>query len=148
METMLPDWMRLDNNLARWMSAVGLTIVIFAILQIARAQIGRRVMRRAEANHWQVYDTLSHVVLHTHILFLLLVALFAGSLMLDSSQALVRTIRSVAVVGLLIQGALWLNSLISYYIGRRLDQEQEGGKSATATVLGILVRIARGKRVT
>jgi len=133
-----------DNGISHWAIAIGVTILTFLILQIARNQIPKRLSARASHGPAQYYAIVAELLSRTHVLFLLFIALYVGSLALDDSKNSVDVIRSVIAVGLLIQGAMWVSSIISYAIERRQERIQEAGKNDTAVVaiLGIVIRIA------
>ena len=138
------DSLLFDNGVSSWVIAGGVALIAFVILQIVRKQIPRRLVARQGAGPGQLYATVAELLSRTHALFLLFIALYVGSLALDPAKSSVNVIQSVIAVGLLIQGALWVNSVISYVLERRLQHKLENGKDDTTVVamLGVLVRIA------
>jgi small-conductance mechanosensitive channel len=133
-----------DNGIPRWIIAAGVAVLAFRLLQIARNQISRRLAARAPAGPGALYAVVADLISRTHVLFLIFIALYVGSLALNPSDDVSSVIQSLVSAGLLIQGALWVRSVISYALERRLQRKLENGQDDTAVVaiLGVLVRIA------
>ena len=131
-----------NNGVSSWIVAGGVALIAFVILQVVRKQMPRRLSARQGPS--QLYATVAELLSRIHVLFLLFIALYVGSLALDPTQGSVNVIQSVIAVGLLIQGALWVNSVISYVLERRLQHKLENGQDDTTVIamLGVLIRIA------
>ena len=128
-----------NEAIYNWVVAAGITGLVFLVLYIARSQILKRLTARA--GQW--YSIVAEVLSHTHVLFLISIALYVGSLALDPSQSAVTVIQSIIAVGLLVQGAMWINGVISYALERRLRRKLENGEDdgAVVAILGVLLRV-------
>jgi small-conductance mechanosensitive channel len=88
-------------------------------------------------------DAVADVLSSTRGLFILLLSLFVGSLFLDVSSQYRQTISHVAAIVLLIQGGLWLNSLLVFWLKRDLEVRKKDDPASVAVVnsLGFVGRL-------
>jgi len=131
------------NDLSNWAIAALLTVVGFAVALLVRLILIRRLPTPAEGDepHWST--VLHEVVARTATLFLLIAAVYAGSLFLDLPARVQNLISSAFTIALFIQLALWADRIASGILAWRLAPLQT--KSAMRNALSLIqffVRVA------
>jgi small-conductance mechanosensitive channel len=132
------------NSLERIAVAIGIFITALLVYGLIRLILLRRARRAAEQQPVDGPSVLEALVRSTSSLLLLVLALYVASLllMLPEQAATVRHV--IAVIALLIQGAIWGNVLIGFavtrYAKRRL--EHDASTYTTVTAIGFLGKIA------
>ncbi len=132
------------NRLGIWVVALAVAFLAFIILLLSRFFLGGRIRRRTEKTRTDLDEFLVNFVSSTKILFLLILSLYFGSLVLQLSDRTNLFLGILVKIALLLQVGLWLNSLITYLIARRVHQQMEVEPSHATTVsaLGIILRAA------
>jgi len=142
-ENPLFDQLFLDNTVKQWAIAAGIAFVVFVGLRLAAAIVIRRLEAFTNRTRTDFDDLIIELLRKTKGLFIVLVAVWMGSLWLLVNPPLDEWLRRVLGVGLLIQGALWATGVVNYFMGRyRKRQEEEDPGLATA--VGILGFVAKG----
>ncbi len=134
-----------------WSIAAIVFVATFGALAIIRALAARRLAPLAGRTATRLDDIALDLLQRTRYSFLLLLAVYAASLVLalpaDSTPAVL--IRTVTVIALLVQGALWGNALIGLWVrqwGERRAVDAE--TRMTMTALTYAARIALWALVT
>lgn len=136
------EWSFYGNSVLRWLVALGVAVAVLIGLRVLVNTLVRRLTEWATKSETDVDDLVVELIDRTKWLFLIIVALYAGSLTLALAPEAMALIRSVTVVALLIQAAIWGNSLISFWIGRQVKRRLEAD-AATATTLSALNFISK-----
>lgn len=136
------DWTFWGNTLWAWCAAavVGLGVG-FGLRLVARGLVSR-IRRLADRTATDLDDLVVALVLRTKGLVIFLVAVWAASLMLNLSGVVQERIRSVLMLGLLIQAGIWASGVVLHFLEahkRRMLQEDPG----VATAMGALGFIGR-----
>jgi small-conductance mechanosensitive channel len=97
--------------------AVGLAIAVGVYLVLAFAR--RLLLRRVERSEAQVgwLNGLREALVRTSSLFLLVLAIYAGTFFVTLPPAVDRAIGSALVIALFLQGALWASHVVVGWIG-------------------------------
>ena len=142
-ETAFPDLTFWGNSLTAWTIAAGAAIAVIVVLRVLAAMAARRLRRLASATDNGVDDLVADLIDRTKLLFILVVATWAGSLALALTAAAEERIRAVLVIGLLLQAAFWANGIVGYGLTRyRKKAEAEDPSVATALgAIGFLLRV-------
>lgn len=132
------------NSLSLWLTALlvaGAASVIFSVL---KGILVRRLAARAEKTATDLDDLLVDLLRRTKFYFLLALATYAGSLLLDLPRTPARFISTVLVLATLLQAAVWGNGLIAYVIARyvRHAMEQDAATTTTVSAFGFVVKLA------
>jgi small-conductance mechanosensitive channel len=137
------DWIYFENTVRTWLLALLVAIVAMLILRIAMKLIIRRAIAISKRTETDIDDLVAHLLENTKFLFLLVMSLYAGSLVLTLPQKATRLVNSVAVIALLVQSAIWVNELLSYWIIRyeRRKKEEDPSSVTVVTALGFIGRI-------
>lgn len=128
----------LGNSIQQWLIAVGITLATLLVLRVAQAVIRQRLETLAQRTDTRLDDLASDLIQRTKFLFILLVAIYAGSLSLSLSEKLADLLRTAVVIGLWIQAGFWGTGLVHYFISTRMEREQSEEDAAGATTLSAL----------
>ena len=134
----------LGNSAIDWLIALGVAVGLGAILLFARRLLITRLRKLAQATSTPFDDLLLDVLIGTRRLFLILLALYAGTHFLELPTRAARIVNGAAVVVLLLQVALWANRAIlawlKHYVQTRRETDAAG--ATTVAVLGFIARLA------
>lgn len=131
------------NTLGTWLTAA---VVVFGTLLalglVRRMLLGRlsAIMDRTQTD----LDNLAVQLLHrTHFLFLLVLAVYAGTLVLKLDARVLQVMRGALVIALSLQAAVWGNTLISYWLQRYRQRaaDQDASVATTVSALGFISRL-------
>ena len=130
------------NSVLQWGLAAATLLLSLLVLRLARRIAGKRLeaFSRKTATRWD--DLLARVINGTASLFLLVVALFLGSLFLQVPDRARVVIHSVVIIALLIQAGIWLGivvrALLEDYHQRLLKTNPAA--ATTVNAMGFLAR--------
>lgn len=131
------------NDFETWLIAAAITAAVIIVLAVARAAgalIAGTVSRRAGLAAGGIIE---QVIGATRLWLLLPVALYAGTTALEVPDRIGRVIDILAVLGLMLQAAVWINRFIQGILQRRIEASRGvDGESVTAlTLLGFGARV-------
>ncbi len=130
------------NTLTRWAIAAGVGLGIVVVLRIVASIAARRIKILAAKTATDVDDLIADLLDRTKLLFVVIVAVWAGSLSLELSPTLQSRIRAVLILGLLLQAAFWATGLVNYLLAQYQKRVREDDPSI-ATALGAVGFLAR-----
>jgi small-conductance mechanosensitive channel len=128
-----PETIIYDNSLTQWGLAIGVFVLVVILLLLLKRSISKRLAEYAKRTHTYMDDILAAIVEHTKTVFILVVALWAGSLLLDLPPEVRLIRRVVLIITWLIQIGLWSNGVINYWIDSKAE-EQPGDKDLATTL--------------
>ena len=130
-----------DNTAQQWGIAFGVSVLVFILLLLFKRLISKYLANYAEGTHTYVDDILTAVVGHTKTIFILVVALWAGSLFLTLPPE-VRTVRRIVVIiAWLIQIGLWSNGVINHWINTKSEEHPEDkDRGPTLIAFGLIAK--------
>lgn len=117
-----------------WLLAAAVLIVLFVVLRIIVAVVKRRATSWAERTKTTWGDALPKMLGATHNWFLLLVSAYFALLVPDLRPDYQAGARSVAIIALLVQAALWGVVLLEYRLERYINRQMETDPAAATTV--------------
>jgi len=113
------------------------------VLRVVKAAFVRRATTIARKTATQVDDLLVDLAGKTKTFSLILLSLYAGSLVLVLPELAARCLRVVAISVTYLQGAIWINALVVFlldrYVHRRM--EHDPAEATTASVIGFISRL-------
>ncbi|MDP2875062.1 MAG: mechanosensitive ion channel family protein [Holophaga sp.] len=130
------DRIYLGNSLLTWFLAIGVVILVLASLLAIRWMIFHRLARLAQKTETELDDLMVEVLGNTRIFSLLFIAFYAGTRVLSITPFTEGVCRTVLVLGLLLQAALWANKAVSSVLQRLIKKRMEDD-AAGATALSI-----------
>lgn len=133
-----------NNTLLQWIGALVTLLLLVLILRFLRDRTAVRLKRFADKTATSLDDLVVSMLSKTKLLVLFLVSMFAASQLLDLDPSIGTLIKSVAIVALLLQAAIWGNAVIGYVISHyiRLEVEEEATRIASTTALTFVGKLA------
>jgi small-conductance mechanosensitive channel len=134
----------LGNPVRAWLSAIGASAATWLVLKLVAGVLVRRLSGLAGKTRTTWDDVIIYALHHTRGAVLVLVAVYAGSLVLELPARAVDLLAHLAVIALLIQIGIWLSAGVRRWV--ELSREQRAPDDAaavmTTNVVGIVFRIA------
>ena len=138
----MQTWTKLyfGNPLWAWMAAALAVAVSLSAGALLR-RFFRNRFRSADTTHRSIFE---RVALSTSILLLFGVSVWAAALILSLPEKWEQMLRTVAVLSLALQVALWLHGVISFLIerGEARAAERDPGSSTMVRTLGLAGKAA------
>ena len=123
------------NTLATWLLALAVVGIVFLALNILKRTMSRKVLAWVRKTESDLDDLIVDLFSRTRYLFLILVSIYAGSLVLTLPPQAEPWIRTIMVILFWVQVALWGTGVVDYLVSR---QVKEQGKEAAATTINAL----------
>jgi small-conductance mechanosensitive channel len=132
-----------DNTLSTWLIALLVAVVTAVALRIVKALGGRHIARLAARTETTWDDVLVEMLRHTRWLFLLIIALFAGSLLLALPERLRVIANALAAVALIVQAGMWLNAAMLFWLEdyRQRKLKEDPASVTTMSALSFVGRL-------
>ncbi|MEA3356058.1 MAG: mechanosensitive ion channel [Candidatus Bipolaricaulota bacterium] len=127
----------------QWLLAAAIVIFTVLFLRLIRGIGARRLRRLNRRTGGYIGNLLADLLERTYLLFILLIAVYLGSLALTLPQAAGKTIVTLAVLASLIQLGVWGSSLIAALISRHMRRrlQEDAATATTISALGLLGKI-------
>jgi small-conductance mechanosensitive channel len=131
------------NNLRQWVTAAGITIVTYIVLNVVQRIASRRLKTLAQKTSNDIDDLFADLLSRTRFYFLLVVSLYIGALALTTSETTHAILRTITSLGVVIQAGVWGNGLIHYLLARAGRQRpgEEPPNPATIKALSFIARL-------
>lgn len=125
------------NTVQAWLVAAGVTAASLGVLWLTKRFVLWRVSALAERTTNQWDDVLLDALQQTRTVFLLIVALYVGSLALVLPSNVALLLERVAVIALVIQGGLWSATAITSWVQGYRDRVLEEDPSSATTMSAV-----------
>ncbi|MFW2389770.1 MAG: mechanosensitive ion channel family protein [Polyangiales bacterium] len=129
------------NEIQRWLLALGVTVGTLIVLRLVEQVLIVRVHRLSEKTENIIDDAVIGALRKTKFVFLLVVALFIGSLWLNLSAEVRSIARHVLVIAALIQGGIWVSAGLQLWLERYRAKEEDGANRTTMNALSFIARL-------
>ena len=131
------------NPIQTWLIAIAVLVLTFIGLCIVKGVLGRRLSELAARTRTTIDDLLAEMLAKTKFFFLLVIPIYAGSLVLALPPRVSTLIGSITIMVLLLQAAIWGNRLVGYLISHyvKLEIADETTRMASATALAFIGRL-------
>jgi small-conductance mechanosensitive channel len=131
------------NTLQQWAVAVAVAIAAYVGLRIVQRVLASQTKRLADrfATTWS--SAVAGLFAATRTWFLLIVALYCGTLMLALPTTVERIAAGVAIVAAWLQTAFWASSLLTLYLENYVRSRSQADPAAATTIamLGFIGRM-------
>ena len=129
-----------SNTLTAWITALITFAVVFTAFHLLKMVVRHRAAARAvPASHFQ--ELFTDLVRRTRLHFIVIVALWAGSLALTLNPHHEHVWRLVVLVGVLVQAGLWAGGLVQFWSELIAERRAaDAGTRMTINVVAIAVR--------
>ncbi|MDH7513781.1 MAG: mechanosensitive ion channel family protein [Clostridiales bacterium] len=132
------------NTLKNWLIGLGIAFIAFLILRLFKAVAHRKVKAFAERTTTSLDDLAAGLIDRTKYFFLILVAIYIGSLFLVLPGAVKLVVNKLMTIALLVQGALWGSTIFDHLVRRyqqRKKAEEDTASLMTFAALGFILRL-------
>jgi small-conductance mechanosensitive channel len=146
----LLNYSLLGNPVQAWLIGLSVALIVFLLIQITIRVVFLRLIRLAKKTETIWDEAITEALSRTHWLFVLIIALFAGSVFLTFPDRLSSAIISISSIALIVQAGLWLNSIGVYWLtqeGKRRRAE-DPATVTTVTAVGFIGRLVLWSLVT
>lgn len=127
--------------LRTWLVAAGAALVVTVALRLVQAVLGRRLRARAGAAD-TVLAFAADLVGRTALPVLVALGLYVGGIVAVLPATVEQFLRTLAVIAVLLQVAVWLNRLVAFVVTRHVSRDADAARATTMAFLGFLVRLA------
>ncbi len=132
------------NPLWKWILAPGVAFVVYFALIFIKSFAVRHLTRLAERTANKIDDFAAELLRRqTKTVFLLLIAVVAGTQVLSLPENVDSFIGKIAVIVLCLQGAFWINGVFSLSIAGHLQRKRKEGDLGSVSAFGALGVVAR-----
>jgi small-conductance mechanosensitive channel len=132
----------LGNTVRLWVIGLAVALCTAIVLAAVKRFLVRRLGILARKTSTDIDDLLVDLLNRTRVYFLFAVGLYAGSHALSLNAEVVTARRTILVMLLLLQSAVWGNGLITYLLGK-MAKGRLGGEAASATTVTALGFISK-----
>jgi len=131
------------NTVQQWLLAGLIVIVTFVILSLIKRFLVRRLRDFAGRTKTNIDDLVVDLVKRTRFFVLLLIALYAGTVVLVLPPDLKQLMGTVTSLVLLLQAAIWGNGLLMYLINRATKEKmaEDAAGATTIAALGFISKL-------
>jgi small-conductance mechanosensitive channel len=139
----LLDRIFFNNTLESWIYALAAVIVSFIVLRILTRLIHRRILKLSKKTKTDIDDLIAVLFQKINSLVLQIFSFYIGSLFLTMSDKMKIILGKLIIISLLLQGAIWGNSIIKYWVERYRKQrlEDDSHSVTTFSALGFALQI-------
>lgn len=139
----LLEWTFYSNSLIQWLVALLVFLISLTLLVFLRTQLASRLKAFSQGTENRLDDLIADVLGKTRILPLAAVAIWFSSQFLVLGSTLQNWIEAIAIVAVLLQMAIWGNTLIGSAVERyiRLEVDDEATRVASTTAITFLARL-------
>jgi small-conductance mechanosensitive channel len=131
------------NEVLSWAIGLSVAIAVLVILRIIRSLIKYRLGALVGKTQTDIDDLVVELLGKTNFLLLLVLSIYAGSLVLSLPTRLSGLLKSIAVIAFLIQVGFWGSGVISFWINQYRKQKlaEDAASVTTISALGFLGRV-------
>jgi len=134
---MIFDRILYHNPIYNWLVAIAIAVGIYLVMRLGKAIVQRRLGQLAKKTATDWDDLIVALIEQIHILFLLVLAFYAGSLKLDLPSSVSVFLKKGVFVVFLFQVALFGSHTIKFLIERYRRQKIEINAAAVTTLSSV-----------
>jgi len=138
------DWTLYANPLRTWLLALLVAVVALLALQILRRIVLGQLRRLSKRTNNDLDNIAARVLDKTRSWFLIVVSLWAGSLLLIRPDALRNLVGILTALVVIVQFGVWGNAAVSSYVDTYGERRAEEDPASVTTMraVGFLARLA------
>lgn len=132
------------NTMLTWTIAVSVMVFVFIALRLVKRPVLNRLTRLTDKTKTQWDDLVVDLLQKTRVFLPVVVAFYAGLLVLDLPSKIENLTVKVLIIAFLAQGALWADALVVYLIKLLVEKKTEEDVSSVAMIsmFGFVSRVA------
>lgn len=137
------DWNFLGSSASRWFAAGGVFVVVAGVLLILRSWIPRVFEPLARRTNTRVDELARDLGRSTHFIFIVVLALFAASLLVQVADHTRSIFEKITVVAFIVQIVIITNSALRFWLSRGLSDREDrlAQNPTTRVVIGVFGRV-------
>jgi small-conductance mechanosensitive channel len=131
------------NLVKEWIIAFALFILILLVVKVIINLVRRKIKRFAQKTKTDIDDLISDLLDNIKFFFIFILALFFSSLVLTFPATVNKIVTSVVIIALLLQGAIWGNRVITFFVEsyKKKRIQEDAASVTTFSALGFVGRI-------
>ena len=128
------------NTVQAWLVAAGIALASMVALEILKRIIVLRLSAFAKTTATDIDDLIADLLSRIRFGTLLTVSVYVAALSLRLPAPVLGILRTILFIVLLLQGAVWGNGIISYWVNRTVKSKlsQDAASATTLAALGFL----------
>jgi small-conductance mechanosensitive channel len=129
-----------NNPVQDWFFAFLAMLVVWSLMGLFWKYVLKRLDKFASSTETIVDDAVVYALGKTNTWWMFLVGLYAGSRFLDLPEGLAHAIHVLTVLGIIVQGGLWFNAVISCMLERSRSRmiEKDPASVTMFSVIGFI----------
>jgi small-conductance mechanosensitive channel len=132
----------LNNTTTQWLSALGVALAVALTLYLVKHVVVRRLAVIAARTSTRLDDIAVAALASTRLLVMMIIGLYAGSLMLALPDGVRVIVTRTAITAGLIQGAIWGNSALRSWLGQYYENRAtDPARATSASAVGFIARM-------
>jgi small-conductance mechanosensitive channel len=137
------DQVYFQNSVKQWLYAVGILIGCYIILRVAFSVVRGRLKKISQKTKTDIDDLIVHLLEKVKFFFLFFISVYVASYFLKLPANLSSIIGKLTIIVFLLQGAIWGNSIIRYWVDRYKKQKmtEDAASVTTFTALGFVLQL-------
>lgn len=131
------------NTVQDWLIAVGILIVVFAILKSIQYIGINRLSKLSVLKHNNIDDLLIDILKNTKFFFLLIASAYVACLTIALKPSIASLWEKALILALILQGGFWASAAVTFGLRRNIQKrmDQDAGSATTITFLGFVARV-------
>ncbi|MBW2189310.1 MAG: hypothetical protein JRG93_06930 [Deltaproteobacteria bacterium] len=130
------------NEIQTWLIALAATIGALVALRLVEHVLIVRIERLTRRTDTNIDDAIIGALRKTKLLYLLIVAVFVGSVWLSLPDDVRSILWRVMIVATILQAGIWLSTALKIWLENYRKDETDGANRMTMNALSLLGRIA------
>ncbi len=135
-----------ENPVWLWLLAAAIVALVWFLLRVVLRLLVERLRVFTARTPGRLDDLAVELLAKTKFLFALVVAFYAGSLLLVLPSVAEAALRALFIVALLVQVGYWGDGVVTFWIRRvarrKLEEEENAAAATSLTALGFVAKIA------
>jgi len=134
----------LENPIWLWFVAAGIILFVWVVLRVIMRYAVGRLRTYAAKTPGRFDDLVVELLEKTRFLFIVVLALYAGSLALTLPDFADRILHTVFIIALLFQAGYWGNAFVTFWIRRTVRRKLEDDASTATSIaaIGFVAKLA------
>jgi small-conductance mechanosensitive channel len=137
------EWTYLGNTIKTWLFALMVMVAVMVVLRILTGVVLRRLSAFAERTKTNLDDLVTELLKRTKWFFLLILSIYAATLVLTLPETVEKVIGKVTAIALLAQVAIWVSGFITLWLlhYRKRKLEEDAASVMTFSALGFVSKL-------
>ncbi len=133
-----------ENPVWMWLLAVAIILFAWFVLRVVMRLVVSRLRKLAAKTPGRFDDLIVELLAKTRFLFILVVAFYAGSLILILPDIAEQALRALFILALLVQAGYWGAGVVTFWIRRTAQRklDEDAATATSLTALGFVAKIA------